>query len=722
MTKIQIAMWMSYLAFRIAVVLLGFILGLFVAQKIWGRFSKRFILAREQNSELSQQVNGFVQENRDLSSSLQSHRLVAEKLNFDWRKLNSIDSPAGMALKKFGIRDAQHLASLTTEQRDIVTRDLERQGIKFDWLSFDKEVAELHPSAVLLDTGTSKSSDAMAGSTNANRTISTNRTKSDTIDSLPKNEAFAKSSPKDQTKGVPFEIPPTDGESVNWSQVIKGDPKIAEEFSRLGIKNIQQLESLSAEDRRALQNEMSSKGVQFNWDWLANWKTAAGVAGIAAAGIVSQPAFKSDDETSSKERSDAAAKKSTEQEPAIESDKKRTRWRGIRLAPAAGNRIDWSKFGSTDGRLARELGLLGFTHQNQLTSLSESDRHQLDQRLHEKGLPLDWKRLSLADQQAEVVDSAIAGKIENTDKRSSDSPGIRVTSSGSARVTPDDFQRARDNATNDGIPVLFTNVPEWRDDLTLLDGIDFDQSIALRKMGIYNFQQLHNLLPEDQDKINDWFRQKGWYLNMDQWRIASEGNTLYPSTTDIEQKAYEIYCFRQEHDLWGDQRTDWDQAEWDLRGNPSYGYGVPHDVEDFASTRHGITVEARDELYRMGLYNIHQVNLLDKDARLKLTRWFAGPRFGIDLTKEFGWLSTLMPAPSESDFGQCYDSRPDQIDDLSLINGVGPATESDLNRIGIYRFSQIAAWTEKHIESISEVLELGDRIARDRWVDQAKRL
>ena len=687
MTKIQIAVWMSFIAFRIVVGLLGFVVGLFVAQKIWGSFSQRFIRARDQNDELAKQISGFASENRDLVSSLQSHQRVAEKLNFDWSKIKTVNSTAGAALKKFGIRDAQHLASLTSEQRAVVSRHLDRQGIRFDWDGFDKEVPE-----------------SSAG----------NSATSDTVNTLPKNETFQLGS----TSHKDLQIPPAAGESVNWSQVIEGDPKIADEFNRLGIKNIQQLESLSSEDRRALQKQLADKGVNFNWDWLANWKTAAGAgaAGIAAAGFASQSS-KKDDQPAPQKHSDPVADKSSKKEQAITNDNKRTRWRDIRLAPAEGNRIDWSKFGSTDGRLGRELGLLGFTHQNQLTSLSETDRQELDKRLQEKGLALDWKRVSLPGQS---VDSTASAKPENTGSASP--AGIRVTSSGSARLTPDDFQRARDASTSDQPPVLFTNVPEWRDDLTLLDGIDFDQSIALRQMGVYNFQQLHNLCPEDQDKINEWFRNKGWYLNMDQWRIASEGNTLYPSTTDIEQKAYEVYCFRQEHDLWGDQRTDWDQAEWDLRGNPSYGYGVPHDVEDFAESRPGITVEARDELYRMGLYNIHQVNLLDKEARMKLTRWFAGPRFGIDLTKEFGWLSTLMPAPGDSDFGECHACRPDNIDDLSLINGIGPATESDLNRIGIYHFSQITAWTEDHIKTISEVLELGDRITADRWIAQAKNL
>ena len=241
-------------------------------------------------------------------------------------------------------------------------------------------------------------------------------------------------------------------------------------------------------------------------------------------------------------------------------------------------------------------------------------------------------------------------------------------------------------------------------------------------MGIHNFDQLHELSAENRMRLQNWFRQRGWFLDMDQWRIASEGNTLNPTIEDIQQKAYEIYLHREEHNNTGGERTDWEQSEWELRGNPIFGYGVPHDVEDFAVSVTGITPEARDELYRMGLYNSWQVQGLDHDARRLLTRWFAGPRFGVDLTMAFGWLSSLQSVPQDKNYGHIFANRPSDIDDLSDIKGVGHATERDLNRIGIYQFGQIASWTDENIDAISETLELGDRVREDKWVVQAQQM
>lgn len=72
--------------------------------------------------------------------------------------------------------------------------------------------------------------------------------------------------------------------------------------------------------------------------------------------------------------------------------------------------------------------------------------------------------------------------------------------------------------------------------------------------------------------------------------------------------------------------------------------------------------------------------------------------------------------------GMVYDSAPAEVDDLKEINGVGPALEEKLNDIGIYRFEQIANWTEANIAEFDERLSFKGRIERDEWVAKAKEL
>ncbi|MBN9077021.1 MAG: peptide ABC transporter ATP-binding protein [Rhizobiales bacterium 65-79] len=66
--------------------------------------------------------------------------------------------------------------------------------------------------------------------------------------------------------------------------------------------------------------------------------------------------------------------------------------------------------------------------------------------------------------------------------------------------------------------------------------------------------------------------------------------------------------------------------------------------------------------------------------------------------------------------------KPKKPDDLKLISGVGPKIEAILNGLGIYRFSQIAAWRKAEREWVDHHLRFGGRIERDDWVKQAKAL
>jgi predicted flap endonuclease-1-like 5' DNA nuclease len=60
---------------------------------------------------------------------------------------------------------------------------------------------------------------------------------------------------------------------------------------------------------------------------------------------------------------------------------------------------------------------------------------------------------------------------------------------------------------------------------------------------------------------------------------------------------------------------------------------------------------------------------------------------------------------------------------LKLIVGIGPVLERRLNKLGVFRFKQIARWRESDIERIAQQLRsFGDRITREKWIDGAKKL
>lgn len=61
-------------------------------------------------------------------------------------------------------------------------------------------------------------------------------------------------------------------------------------------------------------------------------------------------------------------------------------------------------------------------------------------------------------------------------------------------------------------------------------------------------------------------------------------------------------------------------------------------------------------------------------------------------------------------------------DNLRRLIGIGPVNEKLLKAQGITSFAQIAAWTAADIKRVEDVMNFDGRIARERWVEQAKLL
>jgi large subunit ribosomal protein L21 len=62
------------------------------------------------------------------------------------------------------------------------------------------------------------------------------------------------------------------------------------------------------------------------------------------------------------------------------------------------------------------------------------------------------------------------------------------------------------------------------------------------------------------------------------------------------------------------------------------------------------------------------------------------------------------------------------VNNLSLISGVGPTIEKKLRAAGINTWNDIAAWSEDDMVRWNDELKLGHRPGREQWVEQAKEL
>lgn len=76
----------------------------------------------------------------------------------------------------------------------------------------------------------------------------------------------------------------------------------------------------------------------------------------------------------------------------------------------------------------------------------------------------------------------------------------------------------------------------------------------------------------------------------------------------------------------------------------------------------------------------------------------------------------------DAKLGLVYKAPPSKPDDLTKLKGIARVLEQRLHEFGIYTYEQIASWTEDHIKELSSRLAFKDRIHREKWVEQAKRL
>lgn len=107
-----------------------------------------------------------------------------------------------------------------------------------------------------------------------------------------------------------------------------------------------------------------------------------------------------------------------------------------------------------------------------------------------------------------------------------------------------------------------------------------------------------------------------------------------------------------------------------------------------------------------------------------------GPRF----TSPFSALANSAPSKKQGPAIAVPPSRPTpikppakqtadgQADDLTRISGLSSSIELKLNEIGIWHYSQIANWTDQHLEWVDRSFGLDGQAKREGWVSQARQL
>jgi predicted flap endonuclease-1-like 5' DNA nuclease len=100
---------------------------------------------------------------------------------------------------------------------------------------------------------------------------------------------------------------------------------------------------------------------------------------------------------------------------------------------------------------------------------------------------------------------------------------------------------------------------------------------------------------------------------------------------------------------------------------------------------------------------------LERDRDTFVEQWFADPGREFTPVKNeapAGRLRTAVQAP----------------DDFSQIKGIGPAFAQALNEIGIHTFADLSRETAQGLADKLPVRVYAERIEREAWIEQARRL
>ncbi len=84
--------------------------------------------------------------------------------------------------------------------------------------------------------------------------------------------------------------------------------------------------------------------------------------------------------------------------------------------------------------------------------------------------------------------------------------------------------------------------------------------------------------------------------------------------------------------------------------------------------------------------------------------------------------ATPPPAPKAVKKIAFMTEPPADVDDLKRIKGVGAVLEGTLNKLGIYQFKQVAAFSQDEVDWVNEAMSFPGRIEREDWINQARKL
>ncbi len=271
-------------------------------------------------------------------------------------------------------------------------------------------------------------------------------------------------------------------------------------------------------------------------------------------------------------------------------------------------------------------------------------------------------------------------------------------------------------------------------DFTVLPGIDAISCAKMHQAGIRNFDQLAELDGLDELELERFrltfgiakFRLRDWRWSWDEKSASQPPGESSPRVTDSEPGLV------RDEDLGPIYRDE------------------PNSV-DRLTMLDGIGRSLARHLNELGIYRFRQIadwnegNAAFFESRLDLPAgvieaedwggqaktlaiWCDGLRAekfvapdGVDHAKvadrQFAGQAGLRV---DKELGLIFDFQPEIVDKLTKIDGIDPKIAAALNELGVYRYRQLANWSQANAGRIASAIEVDrERLEREKWQPQA---
>ncbi len=293
--------------------------------------------------------------------------------------------------------------------------------------------------------------------------------------------------------------------------------------------------------------------------------------------------------------------------------------------------------------------------------------------------------------------------------------------------------------------ILYTSLPPVIDPVYLIRGLGPKAERSLNARGVFCFKQIANWSPGNVRAFSEALPEGYVAIERDRWiDQAKELGQIMVGSADAEDEV--------DHE--SKILTEFPQEP--VRVDPDFGILYPGEptLPDSLDRIEGLSSGMAANLAELGIRRYPQIsswsrhNLAQVASKLGIAKeeiieqWWlpqarllewerqtASPEWGISKPTLSDYTAKLRrdyagePVGADIGLGIVYKSAPSKPDNLKQIQAIDEEMAATLNEMGIWRFRQIADWSEANIRAVAQRLRLSREVIHGQaWVAQAGRL